>query len=680
MSFLYPWFLLALSAISIPIIIHLFHFRRFRKIYFSNIRFLEQITDETQKQARLKHLLVLISRILAIIFLVMAFARPYIPADEGLVMAENNYVSVFIDNSFSMEASSSYGTLLDHAKVTAGEIAQTFEPSDGFQLLTNDLEGRHQRFVSREEFLSMVSQVDFSPNVRMLSQIFDRQKTLMHEEGIISNAWSFVLSDFQINISDWENFDPDTLINQVLIPFQTQRPSNLFIDSVWIDNPVRMRGQVLTVNVRIYNDSSEPLQNQPVRLYVNEVQRSVATFDIRAGSYVDVSLTYTLDNTSNQAGYIEISDYPVTFDDRFYFAFQLSDQIPVLVINQDQPNPFLNALFSTDTSFIFRNTNVTAIDFSVFPAQNLIILNELRSIGEGLALELRRYVEAGGNLLIFPSPNADLTSYNALLSAMNVNGFLETDTVSTRVTGLNELHPIYSGVFERIPENIDLPRVEQYFVITRHTEARDNYLMQLQNGNYFFVSVPSGQGQVFLSSVPANDQFSNFPRHAMFVPTLYNIGLHSASFHPLFYTIGKDQAINVRGNAMPSEGLYRIQGRNMEIIPEIRNIGTITNLIVHDQIGEAGNYRLKTDDENLRVLSFNYDRRESLLDSYNASDINSLNYVRENDNVSVLEPGIISFDKQMEAFMGGRQLWKIFVLLGILFLLTEVLLLRFMKG
>jgi hypothetical protein len=677
MSFLNPWFLLALSAVSIPIIIHLFHFRRFRKVYFSNTRFLEQLTDETQKQARLRHLLVLISRILAIIFLVMAFARPYIPVDDSLMASEGNRVSIFVDNSFSMEAGSPYGTLLDHARQSAQEIIETFEPTDRFQLLTNDLEGRHQRFVNREEFLSMLAEVDFSPAVRTIPHMMERQLGLLGQEGGNVNAYAFILSDFQKNITEPEGLEPDTTVNHFFIPFQAQRPANVFIDSVWIDNPVRMRGQTITLMVRIFNDSEEILENQPVRLYINNTQRSVASFDIRPGSSVDVPLTWTIGQSAHQQGRVEITDHPVTFDDTFYFSFEISDLIPVLVIHQDRPNPFINALLGSDTTFLLQNVNISAIDFSVFSGQNLIILNEPRSIGDGLALELHRFLDSGGNLLIFPAESADLESYNRFLSSVNVNLYQALDTVSTRVTAINELHPVYTGVFDRIPENLDLPRVEQYYVFARQTATRDTWLMQLQNGNYFLTSTPVGNGRVYLSSVPASDNFSNFQRHAIFVPTLYNIALHSGSFYPLFYTLGIDESVSVRDATASSDQLFRIQGANMEVIPEARSVNNITSLILHGQIADAGNYQLMLGEQLQRILSFNYDRRESLLESYSPAELASV--AAGMGQITIFEPGTLSFGKQMESFRGGQQLWKLFLILGLAFLFAEVLLLRFMR-
>jgi len=111
MEFVNPGFLYGLLAISIPVIIHLFNFRRFKKVYFTNVSFIKELKLQTQKQSRLKHLLILIMRILAIAAIVLAFAQPFIPVSENIINPhEKNAVSIYIDNSFSMQSESSIVT------------------------------------------------------------------------------------------------------------------------------------------------------------------------------------------------------------------------------------------------------------------------------------------------------------------------------------------------------------------------------------------------------------------------------------------------------------------------------------------------------------------------------------------------------------------------------------------
>ena len=116
MEFVYPGFLWLLSLISIPIIIHLFHFRKYKTLYFSSLQFIQKIDQENKSTQKLKHLLILLSRILLIIAAVLAFAQPYIPANGIKDHNGNNVIALYLDNSFSMTAKGVEGELLSEGR------------------------------------------------------------------------------------------------------------------------------------------------------------------------------------------------------------------------------------------------------------------------------------------------------------------------------------------------------------------------------------------------------------------------------------------------------------------------------------------------------------------------------------------------------------------------------------
>jgi len=184
MNFIYPGFLFALSAIAIPVIIHLFNFRRFKKVLFTNVRFLQEIKQDTRSRTNLKHLLILIARILAVTCLVLAFAQPYLPSRNKAALKERNKVSIYIDNSFSMDAVGKNGSLIEEAKKKAHEIIRHYQPTDQFQLLTNDFEARHQRLVNRDEMMNLVDEVQVGSSVRKLSEVVSRQHAALDANGV----------------------------------------------------------------------------------------------------------------------------------------------------------------------------------------------------------------------------------------------------------------------------------------------------------------------------------------------------------------------------------------------------------------------------------------------------------------------------------------------------------------
>ena len=180
MKFLYPEFLLALFAVAIPIIIHLFNFRKFRKVFYSDIQLLKELKIETKSRARLKHWLILICRIFAICFLVFAFAQPYIPLDNQVVRVGNKAVSIYVDNSFSTEANGDNGTILQQEKERAQDIVDEYESADRFHLITNDFEGHLQRTFSKEEMAFLIEEIKVSPVSRNLSEVILRQQDILN--------------------------------------------------------------------------------------------------------------------------------------------------------------------------------------------------------------------------------------------------------------------------------------------------------------------------------------------------------------------------------------------------------------------------------------------------------------------------------------------------------------------
>lgn len=678
MSFVFPGFLFALFAISIPIIIHLFHFRRFRKVFFSNVTFLQQLSDESKKQSRIRHWVVLALRILAIACIVLAFARPYIPVADSRVSMEGNTVAVYLDNSFSMDALSDRGRLMDDAREKAKQIAEVYQPADRFMLLTNDFEGRHQRFVSRDEFLVLADEVQVSSAVKTTGEVLQRIAGLFETEPV-SGKKAYLISDFQKSIVAFDDFQADTSFITTLIPLSAQGNDNVFIDSCWFEVPVKIAGQTAQMSVRIRNDSGQTLTEQPVRLYIDGQQRTVGTYDLQPAGTAEAELSWTISTPGIHHGRIEILDYPVTFDDGFFFSYTVSPQIPVLAIDEGRPSPFLRALFGNDTIFSFQNTPVFSVDYSVLGSYHLIVLDGLSQLAPGLALELQQYVAQGGSLVVLPGTRADLDSYRSFLASMETPHFTRLDTIPGRVSGLNEMHPVYAGVFDKLPENMDLPVVNKYYQLSQQVRSTAQHLMQLQNGLPFFLSQVYGKGQVFLSAVPLLDEFSNFQRHALFVPTLVNIALQSQASQQLHYTLGSDNAIAAKTVVSSADEVFTVRGDQTEVIPEQRSFGNQTQLFLHEQINLAGNYSLFLGDREIQGIALNYDRRESLLATHAAGELRSLLRDEGLGHIRVMDTAGVDFDSSFREFRLGRQLWRLFVIMALIFLLAEGVVLRFWK-
>lgn len=683
MSFTYPAFLFALSAIAIPIIIHLFNFRKFKTVYFSNVRFLKEVKQETQAKSKLKHLLVLACRILTISFLVFAFAQPYIPAENKKAIVGDKAISIFIDNSFSMDAVNKNGTLLDEAKKHALDIVSAYKATDRFQLLTNDFEGKHQRLLNKEEFIEGLDEIRISPVSRSISEITARAFDVLQQSGI-KNKSLFIFSDFQKSNSNLTQIKNDTAISIQLVPLVAAEKSNVYIDTCWFETPVRQFDQIEKLHVRVKNVSEKTLENNSIKLFINNVQKTPASFNVEPNSETEVTLSFASKETGIQHCRIELNDYPVTFDDKFYFSFEVAKNIPVLCINGEKESAYLTKLFGSDSLFLLKNAAENQLDYSSMPNYRLIILNELKTISSGLHQELKRFTENGGSILVHPSAQSDLNSYKEFMLGFKANLPEKLDTVNTKVDKINLEHEIYKDVFEKktfSATNLDLPKVNSHFSFTKNTRSNEEYLLKLQNGDVFLSKYTAGKGKLYVCAVGLNEGFSNFQKHAIFVPTLYKIAIYSQAASPLFYTIGKEESIETN-NVTTGESVYHIKGTNgnFDIIPEHKVLDAKTEIFPHEQLKDAGNYNLLAGETLLAGISYNYNRNESDLNCFNSDELKEQVTKSNLLNISVLNSTEKNIAQSLDELNEGKKLWKLCIILALIFLAAEALLLRLMKG
>ena len=687
MQFVNPLYLFGLLAVAIPIIIHLFNFRRFRKVYFTNVKFLQELKQQTQKQSQLRHLLILAIRILAIAALVMAFSQPYIPfSDKQSRIASRNAVSVFVDNSFSMEAVGINGTLLDESKIKAREIVSAYKSSDLFQLLTSDFEGRHQRFVTRDEFLTMLEEVKVSPSVHSFAEIVRRQHDLLKTE-FSSLRTSFIVSDFQKSSFNTVDFQNDSSVTTYLVPLKSSLVSNVYIDTCWFVQPTQQPGKTSLLSARIWNKSDDDLEKIPLKLIINNQQKSVATIDIKAGMSTTVELPFTIHQAGTQQGMLQVTDYPVTYDDKFYFSFDVLSSINVLAINGTGENRFLNALYQQDSSVRLTNLNEKSLDYGKLSGYDLIIFNEIPNISSGLSDEIKRYVTNGGSILVLPAANADLTSYNSFLSSLNAPTYQKLDTTDTKVVKLSEDSYLFRDVFENglgkhdLGMNTELPKVNKHFPIIFSSAMLTVPLIEMLNGREFLTLTNSGLGQVIQFAAPLDAAFGNFVQQALFVPVLYNIALISHPSHSLYSIIGDNKAIRIGATVPEGDKVFKIKSLqgDFEMIPQANTTGNMVNIFVGNQIPLAGNFELVNDKKTITALSFNYNRGESDLTCNTVADLDALLSKSHLDSFKVMKTGQKPLNEVIASINSGTQLWRYFIWLALLLLLAEILLIRFLK-
>lgn len=681
MNFLFPTFLFGLAAIAIPVIIHLFNFRKYKKVYFTNVQFLKELKQESDSKSKLKEYLILACRILAITCLVMAFAQPFIPGKSKAAHGEKA-ISVYIDNSFSMENVNKKGSLLENAKQHAVEIASTYNASDRFQVITNDFEGRHQRFLSKDEFIEQVNDIKISPATRSIDEIIRRQQDFLQNSSS-KNKRIFLISDFQKNISVFNKASIDTAVSITCIPVLSSEVSNVYIDSVWFESPVQQYGTSQIIHTSVINKSARDIENATLKLFINGRQVSMNSFNAASGEKKDIVINFTIrDNGLNQ-GALKIEDYPISYDDEFYFSFNAQATVHTLVINGKDTHTAGNfrSLMQNDSLFVFNESNEAAIDYALFPKLDMIVLNELNTLSSGLTAELQKFITSGGSLVIFPNEKADINSYNSTLQTLGLPAITAKDSSNTRTQTINFEQGLYEGVFEKNDQRMDMPKVFGYFTFKQSTSSGSETIISLQNGLPFLAQYKKQSGKIYLFATGSDEQSSNFVKHALFVPTLIKMAILSLKPHPLYYKTAINEAVGIeQENNFADKPLHIVNAdKSTDVIPEHRLVNGQTFLFTQNQITRAGHYSITNGDAVLKGLAFNYDRRESDMQFETPEELQKQIVAGGFKNISVIETGEKSVSGSLLEANDGKKLWKLFLILALVFLLAEVAIIRLVK-
>ena len=352
-----------------------------------------------------------------------------------------------MDNTFSMEAVGESGSLFDEAKQKAREVVSAYRSSDLFQLLSADFEGRHQRLVTKDEFLTMLNELKISPAARTLPEIVTRQADLLHASHSARKT-AYLISDFQKSLFGNGMPKPDSAIQTYLIPLKTTPVHNVYIDSCWFSQPTQQAASLLNLDVRVWNKSGGDLEKIPLKLEINKQQKSVAALDIKASKSIVIEMPFTVYKPGLQQGVLQVTDFPIVFDNTFYFSFDVVASVAVADIHNGIQNRYIQALFARDSAIRFTAINQNAIDYKALQGFDLIILDELPQVSSGLSQEIKRFVDNGGSLFIVPAPGPDLVSYNTMLSMLQSPQYQKLDTASTKVVKINAESYLFKDVFE----------------------------------------------------------------------------------------------------------------------------------------------------------------------------------------------------------------------------------------
>lgn len=661
MIFSSPSFLWALGLLAIPIIIHLFQFRRYKKLYFSDISLLKEVQSRSQTKNQLRHLLVLMARLLFVGALVMAFADPRIPGKTEIT-AEQPAVSIYVDNSFSMENQGENGRLLSTARQQAYEIAESYPSETRFQLITNDHGAAQGHFVDFESFLSQLDEVSTSANFQSINRIRSFHLN-SKKESDLDQSVLYLLSDFVNNLDSLDGLN-DTTTQLRAMPMQGLLTDNISIDSAWITTPVVQAGKEQELFFSITNRGTSLRSEVPVTFSLDGSVIHTASLTLEPDQSLDTSFSFIINAEGNLRGQLQAEDSPISFDNTYYFDLEVQPSIRIVEVGNAPQSPFEKLFDSEDYTYSRMQADRVRIDST--EGADLLILNGVERWSSGLFSMIDQMGAEGHSVLIALSDDMTADDRASFQTEFEI-AIGNWDTTALEASELTDRDQLFQSVFESQPENLNFPTVSGHWKL--NGSGAFESLITLFNGAPLLAVTDNGNGRVFIVTSPLEDTYTSFHRHALFVPAVINMALTSGLNQQLGYSIGT-QKINL---GQRTSETVRVQSRqdSTSFIPGIAYDGITLN----NNVSSAGYYDLLDVGKRVETFSFNYDRQESSMRGLSPSQV--IDVLQKADpTAEILDGDTANIRSAISEADLGKNLWPVFLALALAFVLFESVLVK----
>lgn len=641
MQFKHPEILYFLFLLVIPILVHLFQLRRFKTVYFTNVKLLKELQTQTRKSSKIKKWLLLVTRLLVLTCLIIAFAQPYFKHQN--TPKKGNELIIVLDNSFSMQAKGPKGELL---KRSIQELLEELPENQSFSLLTNselywdtDIKSI-QKELQNLDYSALPFQLDY-----LLNQVEIKKKQVPKDYIIITDA---IQAESKKAIELAQN-------NSVyFIQPKAENLSNISIQNVAISQ-VMDQFYELKINLQSFGS-----KKREIPLSVISSGKKLATTLVQIDKS-NKEIKLTIPKKDIQAT-IHIEDQSLAYDNDFYLSISKPEKAALLAIGSLAQNNFLDRIFTAE-EFHFKSTELKSLDYNQIENQEAIVLNELDDLPLALGTTLKTYYEKGGTIIFIPNKNNTPSTLNNFVANFGSLKYGMLSSTEKKITTINFSHPLYQAVFKNKVTNFQYPKVKSSFGLIGNTAV-----LHYEDQSIFMGSSTNQLGNFYAFAAPINKQNSNFQNAPLIVPTLYNMGQNQSKTGINAYTIGENQSL-ILETVLTKDEAVAIQNNDYSFIPLQQILNAKCKLTFGDYPEKAGNYEVIKDEESLKKISFNFARTESDITAINSGIFDT--FTKVNNIATVLN--------DIASERSSSEIWKWFLFGTLLLLCTELLIQKLIK-
>jgi hypothetical protein len=596
----------------------------------------------------------------------LAFAQPFL-ANKKNNAQKNELTAIYIDNSQSMSLRNGQRSMLDIAKEQAIHLIQ----SNGSQylILSNDRPYSYKA-LSRQKTIEAINNLHFSPVSKTNTQVLTELQSMLQDNNN-SGVDLYYFSDFQQN--SFTSTPDASLLKNIRfngVRIQQKNPQNRYIDTAFFESPIIQAGQSNKLIVKSKYFGETPKETTVLQLLVDGNVKSAATPIFNENKEHFDTLSFQINDAKWQKIILTLNDGQIHFDDTFSIAARSTPDLSVLLINEKQANPYIQAALRSYSGFKVTETNINSLPKEL-SNYNLILLNGLGNFDRNISSALLKSLQNGQNVCMFLGQNAQISAINEGLKNIADIQIKEIDTNAQSVSTVQSESRLVKDMFERIPENVQLPYTYNHYPISAGLSANQQSIFNFRNGDPFFALYSPYKGQLYICASSPEPKSCNFQSSYFFVPFLYQMASLAKGNNIFSVSAGQKQPIYINQGGTTEQNLLHINGMGLDAIPTQKAEGMGVQVFLGTTVQQPGFYTISNNRTDSTLVAVNINRNESNLNTWSQSELKK-NWSGEQIfwQEANSEQNVLSTNEQ-SAF----PLWKLCTILAVLMLGIETFLL-----
>lgn len=693
MTFLNPAILIGLAAASIPVIIHLLNLRKLKKIEFSTLIFLKELQKNKIRRVKLKQWLLLALRIIIILLIVTAFARPTLEGISigGTTSAAKTTALFILDDTFSMSVVDQNGSYFNQAKQTIKKLLENSEEGDeaGLILVSGNKDEEIQVTTNINSIVEQINTLNISNSRGTINSALIKASRIISESKNF-NKEIYLLTDFQKdgiatkqNIIDLGNI-LDKQVKLYSFDYSGKQVNNIGIEKLKVVTKIFEKNNPILFEVTVTNFSEQIVNNLVVSLFLGGKRSSQKSIDLQPNS----SKVVQLEGTSTKKGFIdvvaEIEDDEISYDNKRFTTIYIPKKISVLLL-YDNVRDIKFVKLALQSAVADGNINVIEKQSNRINFLKLNIYDVVVFVGNKFNSDtdkLRKFVNDGGGLILFPSSGSDLFGYQKILKYLKLTEpkklVMGSDEANSSVDfeTVDYEHPLMQNIFrDEKKKKIESPIIQKYFKI--FPMGKSENIVTLIDGSSFLSEYESGNGKIFVFNISPVLEWSDFPIKSIFAPLIYKsiFYLSTKDRSESDYLAGDPLNINLLQGNMPLIKIVRPD--KSEDIINLNN--SDSDFLSYGKTFISGNYKIYSGEDLIETASVNVDPLESNV-NYISDDefdeyLETINFKGKHISISEKEDPV----KLILQARFGSELWRYFLIAAFLLALIEMTIARSAK-